>query len=60
MTSGEWVKRLSSLIQNHGPNDKGASFRNDYSAVVADAIQEDVITKEDGDLLLKARNYLEN
>lgn len=60
MTSGEWVKRLSSLMHKHRPNEKGASFRNDYSAVVSEAIEEDVITKEDGDLLLKARNYLES
>jgi hypothetical protein len=55
----EWARRLSAIIRKYKPSKSGASFRNDYLALASDAHRADLITKEDVDLLLRARTYLE-
>src|SRR2546425_6319122 len=55
----EWVMRLCALVKRYAPSEQGASFRNEYKDVLDAAHGEGAITKEDADLLLKARSSLE-
>jgi len=59
MMPDEWVMRLCTLVRRYKPGDGLTSFRNDYSSILERATRAGAITKDDTELLLKARSHLE-
>ncbi|MEX2156698.1 MAG: hypothetical protein WD773_07640 [Gemmatimonadales bacterium] len=60
MPAAEWVTRLSTLVKRYAPKTNGAAFRNDFGAILDSAFEQGGITREERDLLLRARSYLES
>src|SRR5690242_7272812 len=59
MTAQKWEKRVCNLIKNYKPTSNVAAFRNEYGDVVRVAAAEKKIRIEDAELLMRARDFLE-